>query len=95
MPKEKQTCASGLKHFVSEFGADIFSTDNKVLMCEVSEIKVSSEKRFSITQHVNSDKHKRSVQRFQKNERVKKTQMLVPSISKKKMNLISIYVKQC
>jgi len=35
MPEEKQTGASRSQHFLSEFGADIFSTDNKVLVCKV------------------------------------------------------------
>lgn len=68
MPKEKHTVASRLQHLVAEFGADIFSTDNKVMICKVCEIKISSEKRFSITQHITSDKHKRGIQRFKRNE---------------------------
>jgi len=61
MPKEKQTGASRLQHFVSEFGADIFSTDNKVLICKVCEVIISSDKRFIIIQHITSDQHKRGV----------------------------------
>jgi hypothetical protein len=83
MPKEKKTVASRLQGFVSEFGSDIFSTDNKVLICKVCETKVSSEKRFSISQHIASDKHVRGVQRFNRKEGNKKIQLLVPSISKK------------
>lgn len=83
MPKEKKSVASRLQGFVSEFGSDIFSTDNKVLICKVCETKVSSEKRFSISQHIASDKHVRGVQRFKRKEGNKKIQLLVPSISKK------------
>jgi len=82
MPKEKKSDASRLQYFVSEFGADFFSTDNKVLVCKVCETKISSEKRFSISQHITLDKHVRGVQRFQRKEENKKIQLLVPSLSK-------------
>jgi len=39
MPKEKQTVAGRLQNFVAEFGAEYFSTDNKVLICTVCESK--------------------------------------------------------
>ena len=83
MPKEKQTVAARLQYFVSEFGADLFSTDNKVLVCKVCETKISSEKRFSISQHITSNKHVRGVQRFQRKEKNKKIQLLASSMSKK------------
>jgi len=76
MPKEKQSVPSRLQNFVSEFGAEFFSTDSKVLICKVCETKVSSEKRFSISQHVISNKHVRGVQRFQKREDTKKYSFL-------------------
>jgi hypothetical protein len=82
MPKEKKSVAGRLQHFVSEFGADFFSTDNKVLVCKICETKISSEKRFSISQHITSDKHVREDQRFQRKEGNKKIQLLVPSLSK-------------
>lgn len=80
MPKERKSDAGRLQHFVKEFGTDIFSTDNKVLICKVCEAKVSSEKRFSVTQHIYSNKHARSIERFQRNEGNKKIQLLEPSI---------------
>jgi len=48
MPKEKPSSAFKLKQLVTDFGENIFSTDSKILFCKVCEIKVASEKRFSI-----------------------------------------------
>ncbi|KAF0753067.1 CGG triplet repeat-binding protein 1, partial [Aphis craccivora] len=57
MPKEKKTTSSRLQSYVTEFGTEIFSTDNKILFCKVCNTKVSSEKRFSINQHIAAEKH--------------------------------------
>jgi len=84
MPKEIQTGTSRSQQFVLEFGAeDVFSIENKVLIGKVCEVKLPSEKRFSVTQHVTLDKHKRDVQRSRRNEGNKKIQPLVRSMSKK------------
>ncbi|KAL4148242.1 hypothetical protein QTP88_002523 [Uroleucon formosanum] len=50
-------------YFVSEFGADIFSTDGMVLFCKVCNVAVASEKKFTIQQHISRDKHARGIQR--------------------------------
>jgi hypothetical protein len=70
MPKNKQHLSSRLKCFVSEFGARTFSTNGKVLYCNYCEVKVKSEKRFNVTQHINTDKHKNSIKRKEKNQNV-------------------------
>ena len=64
MPKEKPSSAFKLKQLVTDFGENIFSTDSKILFCKVCEIKIASEKRFSIVQHINTEKHKASLIRF-------------------------------
>ena len=83
MPKEKPSSAFKLKQLVTDFGENIFSTDSKILFCKVCEIKVASEKRFSIVQHINTEKHKASLIRFQKNNERKNLQQLMPTTSKK------------
>jgi len=45
MPKIKSTVVINSCSFVSEFGADIFSTDGIVIFCKVA---VASEKKFTI-----------------------------------------------
>jgi hypothetical protein len=51
MPKEKTSVATHLKTYILEFG-NIFTKDNKILICTVCNIKIASGKRFSVTQNV-------------------------------------------
>jgi len=67
MPKQKSSQSSRLRLYVSEFGADIFSTDGVVLYCNACDIKVAADKKFTIQQHITRDKHLRAV----KNEKIK------------------------
>jgi len=73
MPIEKSSVATRLKNYVSEFG-NIFTTDNKILFCTVCNIKIASDKRFSVTQHIATEKHRRGVNRV---EDKKKCQQLI------------------
>ncbi|KAL4142184.1 hypothetical protein QTP88_004693 [Uroleucon formosanum] len=68
MPKEKSTKAYRLRNFVIEFGESVFSTDNFILFCKICDLKVASEKRFSIIQHLKTDKHIRSAARLENNK---------------------------
>lgn len=68
MPKEKSTKAYRLRNFVIEFGESVFSTDNLILFCKICNVKVASEKRFSIIQHLKTDKHIRSAARLENNK---------------------------
>jgi len=89
MPKVKQHLSSRLNCFVSEFGARMFSTDGKVLYCNYCDVKVGSEKRFNVTQHINTDKHKNSVKRKEKNQnalKLGKVQQLVSNSKKSSFN---------
>lgn len=57
MPKPKQSLACRLRAYVREFGDNIFTTDGTVLYCKICDIKVSSEKKFNVSQHIARDKH--------------------------------------
>lgn len=72
MPKVKQSVSSRLQNFVTEFGSNIFKTDGKILFCNVCEVKVNGDRRFVVTQHINTDKHKRIVK---KNENLPNTEI--------------------
>lgn len=69
MPKQKQTTSNRLQSYITEFGTGIFSTDNKILFCKVCNTKISCEKRFSVTQHVTTEKHLKAVKRTEENKR--------------------------
>jgi len=71
MSIEKPSSAFKLQQLVTNFGENIFSTDSKIVFCKVCEIKVASEKRFRLVQHINTEKHKASLLRFQKNNKRK------------------------
>jgi len=75
MPKLKSTVR--VKNYVSEFGEHIFSYDGNILFCKMCEIKVNSEKRFTVTQHLKTKKHVRAVYRKYLNE--SKTQQSIQS----------------
>jgi len=80
MPKIKSTVGSRLRSFVSEFGADIFSTDGMVLFCKVGNVAVASEKKFTIQQHISRDKHARGIQR-KLNEVKQNDQVLISNLT--------------
>jgi len=61
MPKEKSSLSSRLRSYVREFGENIFSTDGQVILCKLCEVKVGHDKRYSITQHIKTEKHLKSV----------------------------------
>ena len=48
-----------LRGFVKEFGEKYFTTDRKMLLCKLCEVKVTAEKRFAVQQHCNAAKHKK------------------------------------
>jgi len=43
--------------FVNKFGNDVFSTDSTVLFCQICEMKVAADKKFTIKQHISRIKH--------------------------------------
>lgn len=60
MPKIKPSCSYRLHGFVSEFGNDTFSTDGLILFCNYCGTRVSSDRRFTVEQHLKTAKHVRS-----------------------------------
>ena len=74
MPKVEPNMHEHLRNLCTEFGNDIFSTDGKILLCNICSTKVAAEKRFTVQQHNLTSKHKRGLQRLN----VKK-QSILPS----------------
>lgn len=70
MPKVKQNHNSKLKKYVSEFGENIFSTDGLILYCKICDVKVSSEKKFHIQQHIGRDKHKNALAKIENSKKI-------------------------
>ena len=50
-----------LQNYVNKFGSNVFSTDCKILLCKIREQFVNYDKKYFISQHVNTTKHKNSL----------------------------------
>lgn len=61
----KQITSVLVKKYITEFGSDVFSADQNVLFCNFCETKVSVVKRFIVTQHIKTEKHKRAAGRVE------------------------------
>lgn len=83
MPKTKQSATNRLNSFVLEYGTDIFKTDGSILFCKLCEVKVNSDRKFVVTQHVNTEKHKRAVIRKNEKNKNSEIQQLVTNTPKK------------
>jgi len=99
MPKEKQSLASRLNSYVSEFSecsGTVFTTDGKILYCKLCDSKVGSDRKFNVKQHIDTDKHKAAIIRKQSKNKfdLQKTQQQLLS-NTKKILLIKIYVMLC
>jgi hypothetical protein len=54
---------SKLQNYVNTFGFEVFSTDGKKLLCKICEQSVY-EKKYFISQHVNTTKHKNALSKL-------------------------------
>lgn len=80
MPKVKTSAAIRGKNYVTEFGGHIFTFDGSVLFCKICEVRVKCEKRFSVTQHLSTEKHTRASNRQNTNT----TQQLITTPPRRK-----------
>lgn len=74
MPKVKACTSKKLDSFVKEFGSDVFSTDGSILFCKACEKSVNFEKKYFISQHLETSKHKTA-----KDKKDGKTPTLIPT----------------
>lgn len=81
----KQTTSVLVKKYIAEFGSNVFSSDQNVLFCNFCETKVSVEKRFIVTQHLKTEKHKRAAKRAENHPGTSKilTQRFIMDTTKK------------
>ncbi|PSN39921.1 hypothetical protein C0J52_23342 [Blattella germanica] len=61
MPKLSVPLRSKLQNYVNTYGSDVFSTDGVVLACKICEQSVNYEKKYFISQHINTTKHKNAL----------------------------------
>lgn len=65
MLKVQKLTSSRLQNYVSKF-KNIFASNRHVLFCVLCEIKVGSDKRFSVVQNLKTDKHSRTADKANK-----------------------------
>lgn len=61
MPKIKLSFSTVLKKYVLEFSENVFSCDESVLFCELRKTKISAERQFTVTHHIEIAKQKCAV----------------------------------
>lgn len=67
MPKAKISNINRIRSYVgSEYGEGVLSTDGSVLFCEICEIKVVSDEKRTVPQHVSRVKRIHGLQRNEK-----------------------------
>lgn len=86
MPKEKQSVCGRLRSYVIEFGPDTFSIVGNNLFCKICEIRISSEKKFNVSQHISTDKHQKALKRHKDQEQKKKQTLLTSLPTKSTFN---------
>jgi len=69
MPKVKSSCSNRLRGSVKEFGEHVLTTDGSILYCKLCEVKVGSERRFTVEQRMNTAKHIRLSKQKEKNDK--------------------------
>lgn len=74
MPKIKSNI---FYKYVKQFGEDTFSTDGTILYCKICEVKVSAEKKFTVTQHIKTNKHERLLARRETRNSTENKQQLI------------------
>jgi len=89
MQKVQQSSSGRLQSYISEF-KDILSSDGHILFCKLCEIKIVSEKRFNVIQHLTNIIKQLSEKKIKK----KVSQQLVSNInSGKKIPSTKIYAR--
>lgn len=79
MGKIKETKNKKYKRFIKEFGSDVFTCDNfngkMVLNCQACNLAVNPTQRSQMEQHVNTNKHKTNLERWNRSKQMTLTQM--------------------
>jgi hypothetical protein len=83
MPKQIKIVL--VKKYITEFGSDVFLADQNVLFCNFCETNVSVDKRFIVTQHTKTKKHKWAAKRVENHPSTSKilTQQFITDATKK------------
>jgi len=73
-----------IKQYISEFGENVFSSDGKILFCKFCETQINTDRRYLVTQHLKTEKHKSAVKRKQDQMKNKSQQLVITAMTSKK-----------
>jgi len=64
MPKVKNENLK-LKKIVREFGENVLMTDGNIIFCKLCEVKINSDKKYNVQQHIGREKHKEALKKLE------------------------------
>ena len=64
MPKVKNLNLK-LKKIVREFGENVLMTDGNIIFCKLCEVKINSDKKYNVQQHIGREKHKEALKKLE------------------------------
>lgn len=83
----KVTNNTRILQYITEFGKNVFLIDGNILFCKFCETKLSTDRRYLVTRHLKTEKHKTSRKRKQ-NQIKSKSHKLVSSAMTSKKSLV-------
>lgn len=70
--------------YITEFGEKFFSSDGTILFCKFCETKINTDRRYLVTQHLKTEKHKSAENRKQDQMKNKSQQLVGTAMTSKK-----------
>jgi len=54
-----------LKQIVRECGENVLMTDGNIIFCKLCEVKINSDKKYNVQQHIAIEKHKEALKKLE------------------------------
>uniref|UniRef100_A0A2S2PQT6 CGG triplet repeat-binding protein 1 n=1 Tax=Schizaphis graminum TaxID=13262 RepID=A0A2S2PQT6_SCHGA len=80
----KITNNTRIRQYITEFGEKVFSSDGTILFCKFCETKINTDRRYLVTQHLKTEKHKSAEKRKQDQMKKKSQQLVGTAMTSKK-----------
>lgn len=80
----KITNNTRIRQYITEFGEKVFSSDGTILFCKFCETKINTDRRYLVTQHLKTEKHKSAEKRKQDQMKNKSQQLVGTAMTSKK-----------
>ncbi|KAE9536846.1 hypothetical protein AGLY_006908 [Aphis glycines] len=80
----KITNNTRIRQYITEFEEKVFSSDGTILFCKFCETKINTDRRYLVTQHLKTEKHKSAEKRKQDQMKNKSQQLVGTAMTSKK-----------